>query len=169
VRLKAFAPEMRDVLGARFVSVDLDCVITGDLTSLWDRDEDFVIWRHGPTSRLNGPKSRYNGSMWLMTAGARADVWTRFRGAPSGREAYRAGFHGSDQGWIQYVLGGDEASWTETDGVWSYKYQVVARHGGQLPACARIVFFHGKPDPWDQEPRTRDWVREHYREGAPCH
>jgi hypothetical protein len=163
VRLKAFAPEMVSVLGERFVSVDLDCVVTGDLTELWNRDEDFVIWRHGPTSRQNGPLSRFNGSMWMLRAGTRPDVWSRFHGAESGREAYRAGYHGSDQGWFQYVMGGDQACWTEAHGVYSYKYQVVAKHHGHLPANARMVFFHGKPDPWEQEPQRRDWVREHYR------
>jgi len=165
VRLKAFAPEMREVLGDRFVSIDLDAVIVGDLTPLFSRPEPFVIWRHAlPGRQTNGPLGRYNGSMWMMTAGARSEVWTQFRGAASGREAYQAGQHGSDQGWMQHVMGPDEAGWTSADGVYSYKYQILATHGGRLPANARIVFFHGKPDPWDPEPQQRAWVREHWNQ-----
>jgi hypothetical protein len=162
-RLKAFAPEMR-ALGARFVSLDLDCVVTGDLTALWDREEEFVIWR--PTYRrrgLNGPKTRFNGSMWLLTAGSRPEVWTRFRGAASAAEAYRRGYHGSDQGWLQYVLGTGVPGWSEVDGVYSYKFHLLDQHAGELPAHTRIVFFHGKPDCWDAEPQRRAWVQTHYR------
>lgn len=163
VRLKAFAPEMRDILGERFVSVDLDCVITGDLTPLWSRTEDFVIWHHAiPSPGKNGPRNRINGSMWMMTAGARAEVWERFTSAASGVEAYRAGFHGSDQGWMQYVMG-LQAGWTDEDGVYSFKYEVLRNHNGALPENARIVMFHGKPDPWDAEAMRHPWVGRHYR------
>jgi hypothetical protein len=43
-RLRAFAPDIAATFGQRFVSIDLDCVITGDLRPLWNRSEDFVIW-----------------------------------------------------------------------------------------------------------------------------
>ena len=43
-RLKIFSPEMKQIIGPRIVSIDLDCVIVNDITSLFQRDEDFVIW-----------------------------------------------------------------------------------------------------------------------------
>jgi hypothetical protein len=161
-RIKAFDPATAAQLGARFVSLDLDSVIVGDLTPLWDRPDPFVIWHLRMGHRTNGQKGVYNGSMWLMDAGARPDVWTRFTGQRSAREAYRAGQHGSDQGWMQYVLGADVPHWDQADGVYSYKYDLLARHRGQLPADARVVFFHGKPDPWDPQ-LDRTWVREAYQ------
>lgn len=114
-RLKAFAPEARELLGERFVSIDLDTVIVGDLAPLWDRPEDFVIW--GETD----PRSFYNGSMFLMTAGTRRQVWDRFDPTSSPREAKAAGRFGSDQGWISYVLGPGEAIWGRQDGVYSFR------------------------------------------------
>jgi hypothetical protein len=162
-RLKAFAPEMRAVLGDRFVSIDLDAVIVGDLAPLWDRPEPLVIWHHHlPRPGRNGPKSKYNGSMWLVATGAHPEVWSRFSDAGKGREAYAAGYHASDQGWIQYVLGDGVPGWTAADGVYSFRYDVLERHAGRLPRNARVVFFHGLPDPWTVRAR-HPWIAEHWR------
>lgn len=156
-RLRAFHPEIGSVLGGRFVSLDLDTVITGDLTPLWDRDEDFVIW--GDT----GPKSFYNGSMFLLTAGARPRVWSDFDPQQSPRVAMQAGCYGSDQGWLSYCLGKGEARWTAADGVRSFRNDILPR-GGALPEGTRIVFFHGHHDPWSCHIKAaQDWIREHYR------
>jgi hypothetical protein len=40
----------------------------------------------------------------------------------------------------------------------------VHLNGGskQLPDDARIVFFHGKHDPWGAWPQQIPWVQEHY-------
>lgn len=157
-RLWMFAPEARAVFGERFVSLDLDCVVTGDLASLWNRREDFVAW--GDTNPLKG--SHYNGSMLLMTAGARPKVWTDFHPLRSPALAKKAGCFGSDQGWISYCLGPREAKWTKADGVYSYRVHLASATG--LPANAKIVFFHGHHDPWDADVRRQHpWVREYYQ------
>ena len=72
IRLACFAPEMTWMIGPRFVSIDLDCVISDSLDPLFERDDDFVIWRNV------SPGSHYCGSMFLMTAGARQEVWDAF-------------------------------------------------------------------------------------------
>jgi hypothetical protein len=154
-RLRAFAPDAARTFGERFVSLDLDCVITGDLTPLWHRAEAFVVV--GDTN----PKTAYNGSMFLLTAGARAQVWTSFDPRTSPRRAMAAGNFGSDQAWISYCLGRGEATWTRRDGVYSYRNEIAPR-GNALPANARIVLFHGIHDPWDRQTRQLAWVREAY-------
>lgn len=158
-RLRMYHPEIGDVLGRRFVSLDLDCVITGDLTPLWDRPEDVVLW--GDTNPQ--PGSHYNGSMQEILAGSRPRVWTEFNPHTSPDLALQAKSWGSDQGWLSYILGPHEAKWTKADGVYSYRND-IQRHGNRLPADARIVFFHGNKDPW--MPDVQDvapWVRQHYR------
>ena len=155
-RLKAFAPEIADVFGERFVSLDLDTVVVGDLAPIFDRPEDFVIW--GETD----PRSWYNGSLWLMTAGARRQVWDRFDPRTSPRAAKVAGKFGSDQGWISYVLGPGEATWSTKDGVYSFRVH-LAPNAGRLPADARIVMFHGHHDPWGEYAQRLPWVREAYQ------
>jgi hypothetical protein len=155
-RLKAFAPEMREILGKRFVSIDLDCVVMGDLRPLWNRPEEFV--------GLAGtqPPTTFNGSMFLLTAGTRPRVWNDFHPRYSPDYAKKAGHYGSDQAWISYCLGEKEARWTTADGVYSYRLH-VAPVGGRLPVDARICFFNGKADPWSKGPSELEWVRQHWR------
>lgn len=154
-RLKAFSRQAAGLFGPRFVSLDLDCVITGDLVPLWDRNEDFVIW--GDTS----PRTPYNGSMFLLRAGARPQVWEEFDPARSPAKGRALGYFGSDQAWIAACLGPKEARWSQADGVYSYRLD-VKRFGG-LPDDARIVMFHGAVDPWSAEAQRLSWVRQYYR------
>ena len=154
-RLKLFDPAIELLLGPRFVCIDLDTVIVGDVTPLFSRAEDFVIW--GETN----PKPFYNGSMFMLTAGARPQVWTAFDPQRSPSLAKRAGRFGSDQGWISYVLGPGQATWTRDDGVYSFRVHLEPK-GGALPANARVVHFHGKVDPWDWRGQRLAWVREHW-------
>lgn len=157
-RLKAFSKEAADIIGPRFVSLDLDFVAVGDLSPLWDRDDDFIVW--GDTFLAQDPGvPGYNGSMWMMTAGARSQVWERFDPLKSPQEANRARRMGSDQGWITYVLGKGEKMWTTADGVYSWRKH--CRKTGKLPPDARIVFFHGVP--WTAVPPPISWVRENYK------
>jgi hypothetical protein len=156
-RLKMYAPEAADIIGPRFVAMDLDVVITGPLNPLFDRPEDFVIW--GDTNPQ--PGSHYNGSLVLMTAGARKQVWERFDPVESPKASLKAKCWGSDQGWISYCLGPGETKWTKADGVYSYRNHINTT-GGQLPANARLVVFHGSQDPWSEKSKRLPWVREHY-------
>lgn len=155
-RLRLFAPNVGEWLGERFVCVDLDTVICGDMRSIWQRPEDFVIWQ-----APGGNKNPYCGSMWMLTAGARPTVWTHFDEVRSPIETTRAGLFGSDQAWIAHVLGPNEATWSKSDGAYSYRMQVEKKP--ILPSNAKIVFFHGKPDPWEAGPMRKSWVRANYR------
>ncbi len=156
-RLKAFDSAMAHVLGRRFVSVDLDVVITGDVTPLWTRTEDFVIWG----DQLKG--TPYNGSMWLMTAGARQRVYAEFDPESSPQQTLRAKLLGSDQAWISYVLGAGQPTWTREDGVYAFRTDIRRNHY-KLPDNAKIVFFQGNTDPWDDFCKKHvPWVVEHYR------
>lgn len=155
-RLKAFSVEAREWFGDRFVSVDLDCVIVGDMAPLWNRPEEFVIWGSGTDRRV-----WCNGSMWMMTAGARRKVWDEFNPRTSPGQAKRSGFFGSDQGWIAHCLGRKEAMWTINDGVYSFRVHLNAG-SKQLPSDARIVFFHGKYDPWSAHCQNIPWIAENW-------
>jgi hypothetical protein len=157
-RLKMYSPEMREIIGERFVSLDLDCVITADVTPVWDRpDKDFMIW--GETLRT----TPYNGSMQMMTAGARKQIWEQFDPVLSPQQTVKAGYHGSDQAWISYKLGPHEARWTQKDGVFSWR-MACKPEGGRLPKGARIIFFEGHVDPWTPTAlKMSPWIADHYR------
>lgn len=153
-RLALFRRDAAEVFGGdRIVSMDTDCVIAQSLDPLFDRAEDLVIYAGTNHQRP------YNGSMVMLTAGCRPQVYERFSEA----EAVRAGhaFLGSDQSWISHVLGWGEATWTAADGVawWG------SRYNGDL----RLMFFPGSPKPWELAGMS-GFVSEHYRgaEGGRC-
>jgi hypothetical protein len=135
--------------------MDLDTVIVNDITPVFDRPEDFMIW--GETD----PRSYYNGSLWMMNAGARPQVWSQFDPKTSPRAAYDAGRFGSDQGWVSFCLGKGEKVWNTDDGVYSYRKH-IAPQSNVLPANARLVNFHGRRDPWDSGMLEIPWIKEHW-------
>lgn len=156
-RLRVFSREASQWFGERLVSVDLDVVITADITSLFDREEDFVCW--GDVS----PRSFYNGSLWMLKTGSRPQVYENFDPRRSPREALAAGRYGSDQAWLSHCLGPGEAKWGTKDGVYSYRNHIdKLPRPGILPDGARIVVFHGSHKPWGPRPQRLDWVRSHY-------
>ncbi len=159
-RLKLFSGEMLPVLGPRVLSLDLDIVITGDLTELLEVDCDFIGWALAGTHQ----RRVFNGSMWMVKPGALDFVWSDFDPERSPKTANAAGFLGSDQGWMSYLLAAEYPGWTRADGVYSYAADIYPRPGRRLPENARVVVHHGKRKPWlrrtQQEAR---WVKEHWR------
>lgn len=128
-RLIAFSPVFEKIAGPRFACIDIDVKPVGDLTPVFERPEDFVGWRSGRAG--SRPQEQFGGALLMMTAGARAQVWERFVKDPQKAiaEAHAAGYHGSDQAWISYVLDKDgEAYWTEKDGVYYYRKLVPKAH-----------------------------------------
>jgi hypothetical protein len=151
-RISMFRRDAAIVFGERFACMDLDCVIADNINSLLTRTEDIVLYASPPGSTNKGRLRPYNGSMLLMTAGARPQVYDRF--TPEGAAAAGKIFVGSDQAWLCHILGPDEATWTEADGVcWRGRWK--------RGIDARLVFFIGSPKPWDQLHDRR--VRQHYR------
>lgn len=149
-RLKLFAPGMEAITGPRFVMLDLDALILGDLRPLWNRPEDAVFWR-SPSDEWP-----YNGAMFMANAGARPQVWTEFDPIESPKATRARGYRGSDQAWLSHVLGADEATWTDADGVW---YWGKIKDRGRAPRGARIIFTTSGDPPWNSR---RPWMREGY-------
>ncbi len=155
-RLRAFDPDIGDVFGPRFVSIDLDVVLVADVTPLWDRPEEFVGYRDPLYPH------QLNGSMWLLTAGARPDVWNSFDPNRSPQIARGARFFGSDQAWLSLRLPG-EAQWDARDGVYSFRKDIVPKRPPYaLPKDARLIVCHGQHDPWDETMQRLPWIREHW-------
>jgi hypothetical protein len=136
-RLAMFGPDAGARFGERFVSMDLDCVVFGALDPLFDRPEDFVIYAGTSGARP------YNGSMLMLTAGSRPQVYTDF--TPAGAVEAGKKYLGSDQAWISFKLGPGEATWGRADGVYWRSRQPRPMDQG-LP---RLLFFPGNVKPWE--------------------
>lgn len=154
-RLAMFGP-LQQYIDERFVSIDLDCVILGDLGPIWDRSEDIVFWE----SPLRPPD--YNGSMWMAKKGVYPELYTEFHPRKSPIDTQRARKLGSDQGWFSFKLPAMPVWTSERDGVYAWNPQLKNR-GYRKPQNARIVFFPGIDQPWDASVQEKaPWVREHY-------
>lgn len=157
-RLKMFSKEAAQFIGPRFVSIDLDVVITADITDLFD-DESIEFKMYGDTAR----GTPYNGSLILHRAGTRRQLWEKFDPKTSPNLGLAKRYIGSDQAWIGVCLGPDEPKFTSADGVYSYRNQIAPR-GGHLPSNAKIIVMHGHLDPWSPQMRMKHrWLTESYK------
>lgn len=158
-RLRLFDPAWQAANGIepgdRIVCMDLDLIVTGPLDELFDREEPFVILQ-GANAVNPCP---FNGSLWMLRAGYRPDVWHEF----SPELAAKVPFHEfpDDQAWLADMIP-DAAGWTcgRESGVYAFQKRGWPK-GEALPKDARMVAFPGWRDP-SQYTRL-DWVREHWR------
>lgn len=158
VRLKAFDCDVKEMFGPRFIWMDLDMVILGNIDHILSAPYDFAMW--GDT-RYNG---QFNGSLCLMNAGARPQVWEDFKGMQSHKEALASGFFGSDQGWISYKTSMNGHKFGVKDGVYSFNIDMKNKQVKKPPKDAKIIFFHGQYDPWMHNVQNDyPWIKEHYR------
>lgn len=157
-RLRMFDPYwqfIREIKrGDRIVCMDLDSVVTGDLGPVFDRSEPFVIL-HGANAKNPCP---YNGSLWLLRAGYRPDVWETFS-VDAARVAPFYSFP-DDQGWMANKIP-DAAGWKAgaESGVFAFQKPGWPK-GEALPSGARLVVFPGWRDP--SKFTHLDWVSRHW-------
>ena len=155
-RLRLFSNEMHEMIGPRFASIDIDTVITQDVTPIFDCKDDFKIW--GDTH----PKTPYNGSLFIMNAGSRHRVWDEFSENCKGI-GRRYGYVGTDQAWIAACLGSNESRWTICDGIYSFRVHHAKPRVTDMDSRTRMVFFHGSSDPSQILIQNRyKWVRDNW-------
>lgn len=158
-RLRLFAKDAEKIVGAkRFAWCDLDLVLTGDVTPIFNRPEPIVLL---PAQSAYIP---FNGSMVLMDAGCRPEVWETFDPNTSPQRNVAAKCLGSDQGQISYCLKDrNEATWKPGPGGDGIYFMHRHHLGEHLPMDCRLVSFHGRGDPWSSRFSHLKWVRQNYR------
>lgn len=147
-RLIMWAPYAEELFGKRYMMIDLDTIIVGNIDHLLTRQEDVLIFRG-----TNLVKRPYNGSLVIMDANARPEVFTKFSQEGAVESGKR--FVGSDQAWISHCLSeivdgklkGTEVTIGEKEGVIHYSQRLVTKNGGwrnfTWPEGVCIVFFPG--------------------------
>jgi hypothetical protein len=145
--------------GDRIMGIDLDSLITGDLREVVATEGLYVGWH----LKNKHQKLVFNGSLQIFTAGTLQDVWSDFDPHKSPKEAFNAGFYGSDQSWLSYKL----INRNETVGL---KYPLVSSYPlqnrliGELKAATKIIFFHGSLKPWSPQARLSSrWIDRYWR------
>lgn len=176
VKLMVWRPDIAKVLGPRILLMDVDCVITGNMDAIVSRPEEAVFWRN-PNFTEGGKRGFYQGSMQLLTAGARPFLWDEFD--PNATPGWlNRRFGGGEQAWISERLNFDypgqgwhwgEAHWdSENDGVYGAGRLMGGQMGAgvqsELPENARIVFTPGDRSPSQPEMQARHpWIKDHWK------
>jgi hypothetical protein len=175
LKLQAHKPGGIAAEGERVLLMDIDCVVTGALDPLVDRDEPAVWWRN-PNYTEGGRRGYIQGSLQSFVVGATERLWRDFDPLRTPAMINRR-FGGGEQAWISERLntaypaagwGWDVPVWTEHDGVYGAGRLVGGEMGAgvqsELPENARIVFTPGDRSPAQPEMLARHpWIKEHYR------
>lgn len=165
-RMKQFDRAMRGLVGPRMLSLDLDIVLVGDITSIVNRPEPIVCWKVAHAGV-------FSGSFVLMDTGLLHPLYELFKADPVGYPA-RVQPRGvpSDQAMLNHFLRGRPIPhWTERDGFVTYygagyerlEHLGVGPRHQQLPVGARIVVL-GSADKAVMDEGQYPWVREHWSE-----
>lgn len=155
-RLWNFSRDAVD-LGERILQLDIDVIITGDLTPLVDRQEDFVGWCDD-----RFVWNKIAGGAYLLKTGSMPHIWEEFDPKISPNLAFSAGNAGSDQGWMSYRMYPPPGQWNGKDGL--IKLGWTRRNASSPPKSARIVFTTGMTPPWNTETRRQyPWIKEFWR------
>lgn len=144
----------------RYVMIDLDTVVVGDVTPLLTITEPNVaVWK----AKSIGPQGyALNPSFMSLKPGASSHIYDTFAKDPKTvvDAARIVGWTGSDQAVLSHYLtqyrplGVDE-------GLYSYRDDSPT----PLPAGARLVSFYGDADPsYNHVQNSAPWIKEHWRE-----
>ena len=160
LRLKCFAPELGTIIGPRCAWIDLDSIVTGDLTPLFDRPEPMVLYK---SRSIQG--QRWNGSVILFSPAENRDIWTEFDPERSPqfvrelRGGMKIGPRGTDQAWLHSRRDEDTPHWTAEDGILHYGKAAFR----ELPEHARLLTFPGLDKPTSIKVRRKSpWVKQHW-------
>lgn len=135
-KIEMFRP---DIPGG-FLYMDLDSIITGDLSDMAGIGR-LAIMRD--VYRPDGLQS----SVMFITEECKAEVWDTFTADPARYMQQYAG--GGDQAFLEPIWSGKAAIWQDClpGQIASYKANHIAERG--LPDNCRAAIFHGQPKPRD--------------------
>ncbi len=164
-RLRTFDADLASVWGPRILMLDIDVVLTDDVTSLCSRTEPLIAF----DQRHNTARPKFNTSIVLMDTGILGHMWTEFKANPADvwdqtRRSRVGDGNNSDQAVFNYYLTKREppASFGRDDGVVPF-YMVKNQDGGLLPNTRVVLFFGSdkQDDPAIQ--KQCPWIQEHWK------
>ena len=166
-RLYTFSKDMKNILGDRFLCIDIDTVITGNIDHILTIKDEFAILEYGdPSLGKRGkpcPDQHYNGGLFMMNAGARSQVWDDFdfERTHQSLEPLRKQKRivGSDQAWISHKLGPNETKINKNNGCYYYLW---LKDKNNLPSNCAMVSFAGNRDP-STFYKKHKWIQDNWR------
>ena len=164
-RMYLFSKEFYDATGP-FVSMDLDMVITGPISSLFDTTQPFIYYK---MKGGNGNGWRMNNGMFFINSDGLNEVWKLFDTRTDEVIANRNG-SGTDQGVTNAVIGNlhEIACWQQGmlgPGIYDLRQDFLQEDVIALPKGCRIVMCPGPRDPSQEVLRnTFPWMKTEYED-----
>lgn len=153
-KIEAFNPDRADIGGQDILLLDLDTVVTGNLSSFLEPRQFTALTDF---YREHLPAAPMASAVMYIPASIKRAVWSNWLADPAGhmQECTRPEKHG-DQGFIGSVLAAERWQNILPGAAISYKKDVAAVGRwsrsigtGIVPDDTRLVCFHGQPRPWD--------------------
>ena len=172
-KLALYAPTLGDLTGPALF-MDLDVVVTGSLDALFDLPGEYCIihnWTH--PDRIVG-----NSSVFRFEVGKLTELLDAYHERPTQHwvDLYR-----NEQAYLSHMLGRERLTYWPAG--WCVSFKKHCLPGGLLnrvrpsrvPDGARVVVFHGEPNPddalagrwpgaWWKGLRPATWIADHWRE-----
>ena len=169
-KLAVFSQQLFDIEG-QVLCLDLDLIITGSLDELFDHPGDVMIIRDWLKKDGTG-----NSSVYRFTVGSHPEVLAEFeRSFTTIKTTYR-----NEQEYLSSALL-DQGALDYWPDHWCRSFKrhcikplslFIARDT-EVPDDARVIVFHGKPDPheaiagvrgkWYRRFKPADWIAQHWR------
>lgn len=121
---------------------DLDTIIHGNIDEIVSKavGKNFVILRDAYRGKLDETAMQSSIMFWQ---GDHSYLYRKFHKFPFN-------IPGGDQVFIENNVQGEVTYWQDlTDGIKSYKADLLPKQS--VDESDRIIFFHGRPRPWQQE------------------
>lgn len=153
-KIEAFNPDRADIGNQDILLLDLDTVVTGNLSPFMERRPFTALTDFYCESQRQAPMA---SAVMYIPVEVKAQVWQRFIKDPKGnmRRHTQKPNHG-DQGFVGSVLTAERWQNVLPSAAISYKKDVATTGrwsrsigDGSVPESARLVCFHGQPRPWD--------------------
>lgn len=170
LKVTAFAAPLHDLTGP-VLFLDVDIVITGPLDPFFDPPGRFVVIKEWDKRDGTG-----NTSVFRFTAGAHGDLIEHLRGA---LDSAQKDFRNEQEFVTSYFATRGERSYWPAEWCVSFKRHCMYRglkgflKPARIPEGARVVVFHGKPNPhqaiagesgkWYRRVVPVPWVRDLWR------
>ena len=169
-KLTTFSNPLYDLKG-QALFLDLDVVIIDSIDCFFDFDAQFPIIKDWVKKNVTG-----NSSVYRFTVNAHADILENFR---KNHVKIREEVRNEQEYLSQYVARHDKLAYWPKERCRSFKYHCNRKglgswfHPPEPPPQAKIIIFHGKPNPpdailgrsgkWYRKILPTPWVAEHWQ------
>ncbi len=169
-KLVTFTSPLYDLQG-QVLFLDLDVVIVDNIDCFFEFDAEFPIIKDWVKKDVTG-----NSSVYRFTANQHQDILDNFK---QNHGQVRKDVRNEQEYLSQYVASQDKLTYWPDDWCKSFKYHCIQRGISQWfkapvkPADAKIVVFHGNPNPpdaivgqsgkWYRKVLPTAWVGQHWK------